>query len=118
MGELKHTFRPEFLNRIDDIIVFHPLDEENIRSIVGIMLGSLSKRLTQSGIVLEIADEAKALLAKKGYDPVFGARPLRRSIQAMVEDKLAELMLEGKVKAGDKVAVNAKDEDLSFDITR
>lgn len=118
MGELKHTFRPEFLNRIDEVIVFHPLDEENIRNIVGIMLGSLSKRLSQSGIILEITDAAKAILAKKGYDPVFGARPLRRSIQAMVEDKLAEFMLEGKVKPGDKVVAGVKGEELDFDIIR
>ncbi|MCX7842221.1 MAG: ATP-dependent Clp protease ATP-binding subunit, partial [Clostridia bacterium] len=100
MGELKRTFRPEFLNRVDEIIVFHPLDEEHIKQIVGLMLENLAKRLKQSDIVLEVSDEAKSFLAKKGFDPVFGARPLRRSIQSLVEDRLAEEMLEGKVKSG------------------
>ncbi len=114
MGELKKTFRPEFLNRVDDIIVFHPLDEENIKKIVGIMLEVLVKRLAQNGITLQVSDEAKAYLAKKGFDPVFGARPLRRSIQSMIEDKLAEQMLEGSVKTGDTVKVNFADDKLIF----
>ncbi len=115
-GELKKTFRPEFLNRIDDIIVFHPLDEENIRSIVGIMAKTLSDRLKQKEINIEISDEAKKFIAKKGYDPVFGARPLKRAIQTMIEDRMAELLLEGKIKQGDSVRVELKDEELSFTI--
>ncbi len=105
MGELKKTFRPEFLNRIDDIIVFHPLSEDNIKEIVKLMLDVLIKRLKQNGINLEVSDEATSYLAKKGFDPIFGARPLRRAIQSMLEDMLAEEMLEGKVKAGDSVRV-------------
>ncbi len=116
MGELKKTFRPEFLNRVDDIIVFHPLNEENIRSIVGIMLEVLMKRLGQNSITLEISDEAKGFLARKGFDPTFGARPLRRSIQSMIEDKLAEEMLEGKVKAGDIVSVELSEDKLDFKV--
>ncbi len=118
MGELKKSFRPEFLNRVDDIIVFHPLDEENIRNIVGIMLQVLIKRLSQNGIKLEVSDEAKGHLAKKGYDPVFGARPLRRSIQSMVEDQLAEKMLDGSVKPGDSVNVTLVDDKLEFEVKK
>jgi len=112
MGELKKTFRPEFLNRVDEIIVFHPLDEEHIKSIVGIMVDNLAKRLKQNAITLEVTDEAKAFLAKKGFDQIYGARPLRRSIQSLVEDKLAENMLEGKVKTGDRVLIEVKDDNL------
>lgn len=118
MGELKKTFRPEFLNRVDDIIVFHPLDEDNIRDIVGIMLEVLVKRLEQNSITLEVSDEAKNHLAKKGYDPVFGARPLRRSIQSMIEDKMAEEMLEGSVKPGDTVNVGLADDKLLFTVEK
>ncbi len=118
MGELKRTFRPEFLNRVDDIIVFHPLSEENIRSIVGIMLNVLVKRLEQNSITLEISDEVKSFMAKKGFDPVFGARPLRRSIQSMIEDRLAEEMLEGQVKAGDTVKVELAEDKLVFNVKK
>ena len=115
MGELKKTFRPEFLNRVDDIIVFHPLDQEHIKKIVGVMLKSLTKRLEQNGINLQVSDEAIAHLAQKGFDPVFGARPLRRSIQTMVEDKLAEQMLDGTVKTGDTVNIGFDGEKLTFE---
>ncbi len=118
MNELKKMFRPEFLNRVDDIIVFHPLNEDNIKSIVGIMLNVLVKRLEQNSITLEISDESKDYLAKKGYDPVFGARPLRRSIQSMIEDKLAEEMLEGQVKAGDTVSVELEEDKLVFKVKK
>jgi len=114
MGELKKTFRPEFLNRIDEIIVFHPLSEENIRSIVGLMLGTLKKRLQQNGISIEVTQEAENLLSKKGFDPVYGARPLRRAIQNMVEDKLAEEMLEGRISKGDMVLIDAQNDELTF----
>jgi ATP-dependent Clp protease ATP-binding subunit ClpC len=114
MGELKNTFRPEFLNRVDEIIVFHPLEEEHLKSIVGLMIESLAKRLRDNAIALEVSEDAKMLLAKKGFDQVYGARPLRRAIQSMVEDKLAEEMLEGRVRAGDKVLIKSKDDDLVF----
>jgi ATP-dependent Clp protease ATP-binding subunit ClpC len=116
MGELKKTFRPEFVNRVDEIIVFHPLNEENIKKIVGLMIDSLAKRLKKNAIAisLEVSDTAKALLAKKGFDPIYGARPLRRSVQSMIEDRLAEEMLEGRVKTGDNVAIDTKDEELTF----
>jgi ATP-dependent Clp protease ATP-binding subunit ClpC len=112
MGELKRTFRPEFLNRIDEIIVFHPLEQEHLIKIVSIMMELLSKRLKDNDIDMEVTEEAKELLAKKGFDQVFGARPLRRAIQSMVEDKLAEEMLEGRVKAGDKVVVEREGDEL------
>ncbi len=112
MGELKKMFRPEFLNRIDDIIVFHPLTEENIREIVRLMTDVLVKRLKANEIDLEISEDVLAHLAKKGYDPIFGARPLRRAIQSMVEDKLAEEMLEGKVKAGDSIRITLDGENI------
>jgi len=115
MGELKKAFRPEFLNRVDDIIVFHPLDQEHIKKIVGVMLKSLQKRLEQNGITLQVSDEAIAHLAQKGFDPVFGARPLRRAIQTMVEDKLAEQMLEGTVKSGDTVRIGFDGTGLVFE---
>ncbi len=112
MGELKRTFRPEFLNRVDEIIVFHPLSEEDIKQIVSLMIDSLAKRLKQNAITIEVSDTAKTFLAKKGFDPIFGARPLRRAIQNMVEDRLAEEMLESKVKTGDHVYVDVEKDDL------
>ncbi|OPX45447.1 negative regulator of genetic competence ClpC/MecB [Ruminiclostridium hungatei] len=112
MGELKRMFRPEFLNRIDDIIVFHPLSEENIREIVKLMTDILVKRLKSNDIELEVGVEVLSHLAKKGYDPLFGARPLRRAIQSMIEDKLAEEMLEGKVKAGDSIKIEMDGDNL------
>lgn len=116
MGELKKTFRPEFLNRVDEVIVFHPLDEENIKSIVGVMVDVLVKRLKQNGITIQVTDEAMGFIAKKGFDPVYGARPLRRSIQTMIEDKLAEQMLEGKIKTGDDVLIELENENMKFTV--
>jgi len=116
MGELKKTFRPEFLNRIDEIIVFHPLEEEHIKEIVGLMINELAKRLKQNNITLNVSDSAKAFLAKKGFDPVYGARPLRRSIQSMIEDRLAEEMLESKVKTGDEVFIDLEGDKLVFNV--
>jgi len=118
MNELKKNFRPEFLNRIDEIIVFHPLEEEHLKQIVGLMIDNLAERLKQNSIEIEVSDEAKALLAKKGFDPVYGARPLRRAVQSMVEDRLAEEMLEGRVKSGDKVFVDVKDDELVLSKTK
>ncbi|MFA7573364.1 MAG: ATP-dependent Clp protease ATP-binding subunit [Lutispora sp.] len=103
MEELRRSFRPEFLNRIDDVIVFHQLEEDHLKSIVDLMLKVLVKRISELNIEIEVSEEAKALLVKKGFDPVYGARPLRRAIQKMVEDKLSEEMLAGNVKSGSKV---------------
>ncbi len=103
LGELKKTFRPEFLNRIDGVVVFHALSKEHIRKIVDLMLSTVDKQLAEKGIKLEVTDVAKDLLGEKGYDEVFGARPLRRVIQNMIEDKLSESLLRGEFKDFKKV---------------
>ena len=102
MGDLKRTFRPEFLNRIDDIIVFERLSKENIVSIARNMLAAVAERTASLGIELYVSDEAADYLAEKGYDPAYGARPLRRTIQSMVEDAIAEKLLDGELRSGDK----------------
>lgn len=114
MSELKKSFRPEFLNRIDEIIVFHQLTPEHIKLITSVMLKQVNVRLKAMGINAEFDDEAISLLSKEGFDVVYGARPLRRAIQNKVEDKIAELILEGKIKDGDTVVVSAKEDALTF----
>ena len=109
MAELKRTFRPEFLNRIDETIVFRQLDEEDIRKIARRMLEVTGGRMAQQGITLQADDDAVAALAKDGFDAQYGARPLRRAIQNTVEDAVAELMLEGKLLGGDTAHVRLKD---------
>ena len=109
MTDLKHTFRPEFLNRIDEIIVFRQLTQENIVEIARRMLTVTGKRMAQQGITLISDDDAVAELARDGFDPQYGARPLRRAIQNQVEDAVAELMLEGKLKSGDTAHVRLRD---------
>ncbi len=109
MAELKRTFRPEFLNRIDETIVFRQLDEEDIRKIARRMLEVTGGRMAQQGITLQADDDAVAALAKDGFDAQYGARPLRRAIQNTVEDAVAELMLEGKLVDGDTAHVRLKD---------
>ena len=109
MAELKRTFRPEFLNRIDETIVFRQLDEEDIRKIARRMLEVTGRRMAQQGITLQADDDAVAALAKDGFDAQYGARPLRRAIQNTVEDAVAELMLEGKLLDGDTAHVRLKD---------
>lgn len=106
MGEIKHAFRPEFINRIDDIIVFHQLTEEDIKEIASNMLETLKSRLIANNITAEFTDEAVSKIAKEGFDPVYGARPLRRAIQSEIEDMLAEKMLDGTVKSGDKIKID------------
>jgi ATP-dependent Clp protease ATP-binding subunit ClpC len=108
--ELKQHFRPEFLNRIDDIVVFHQLSEEEIVTIVDLMLKRVDGALKNKDMGLEVTTPAKALLAKKGYDPVLGARPLRRTIQREIEDNLSEQILFGTLKAGEIVVVDVEGE--------
>ncbi len=110
MGELKRAFRPEFLNRIDDIIVFHQLSEENIKEICFKMLETLKDRLAANEIKAEFSDSAIEKIAKSGFDPTYGARPLRRAIQSEIEDMIAEKMLEGKIKSGSSITVDFEDE--------
>lgn len=115
MGELKRLFRPEFLNRVDEIVVFRALSKDQIRGIVDLMVRELRNRLIGQGMSIELTDAAKDLLAKEGTDPVYGARPLRRAIQTHVEDPLAEQLLEGTWKAGDIVLVDVgEDGKLTF----
>jgi ATP-dependent Clp protease ATP-binding subunit ClpC len=111
MSELKRTFRPEFLNRIDDIIVFRKLTKNDIEQIARRMLDALSKRTLAIGITLKYTNEAVGALAKAGYDTVYGARPLRRAIVSNVEDKLSEQMLSGNAKAGDVLTLLYNEED-------
>jgi len=112
LNELKKNFRPEFLNRIDGVVVFHALSKENIRSIVDLMLAGVTKQLVDKGITLEVTEAAKDFLGDKGYDEVFGARPLRRVIQDRVEDKLSEDLLKGLFQAGDKVVVDVSENEI------
>jgi ATP-dependent Clp protease ATP-binding subunit ClpC len=118
MDELKKQFRPEFLNRLDDIIVFHPLAEEHIREIVDLMSEDLKKRLRENEIHFLLTDEAKSFLAKEGYDPAYGARPLKRAIQRHIEDQLSEALLAGKIKKGDEVTIDVQDGKLAVTETR
>jgi ATP-dependent Clp protease ATP-binding subunit ClpC len=112
LGEVKKTFRPEFLNRIDATVVFHGLTKEHIRKIVDLMLSQTIDSVTEKNITLEITEAAKDLLGDKGYDPVFGARPLRRTIQEMVENQLSEALLHGDFLPGDTVVVDCEDDRI------
>ena len=112
LGEMKKFFRPEFLNRIDGVVVFHALSKEHIRQIVDLMLREVWKELAEKVVKLEATDAAKNLLGEKGYDPVFGARPLRRVIQDLVEDPLSEAFLRGDFQAGDTVLVDCEDDKI------
>ena len=119
MDEVKRLFKPEFINRIDEIIVFHALNKEQIGSIVDIMIAKVNKRIMeQMKISIELNDEAKKYIVDKGYDEKYGARPLRRTIQNDIEDALAEKMLEGTVKQGNRVLVSVKDGKLHFSLKR
>ncbi len=114
LTEMKNVFRPEFLNRIDSTVVFHSLSKENIGSIVDLMLRDVSKQLLTKGVSLEVSDEARSWLGEKGYDPVFGARPLRRVIQNEVEDRLSEAVLQGEFGAGDTLELGVEDDHISY----
>jgi ATP-dependent Clp protease ATP-binding subunit ClpB len=107
-------FRPEFINRIDDVVVFHPLDAEHIRKIVDIQLGYLHKRLADREITLALEPAARDRLAQAGFDPVYGARPLKRAIQQQVENPLAQRILRGDFGPGDVIRVSASSTGLEF----
>ncbi|MCB8818178.1 ATP-dependent Clp protease ATP-binding subunit [Desulfosporosinus shakirovi] len=114
MEELKRSFRPEFLNRIDEIVVFHSLQEEHLVKISEILIRQVNKRLSENGLTLEVEKSAVELVAKEGNDPIFGARPLRRAIQRLIEDALSEKILQGEFKNGDRIRVEAEDGKMKF----
>jgi ATP-dependent Clp protease ATP-binding subunit ClpB len=114
MGEVKTYFRPEFINRIDEVVVFHALDSRHIQSIAKIQLQYLEARLAKLEMKLEVSDEALAAISAAGFDPVFGARPLKRAIQAQIENPLAKEILEGKFVAKDTIAVDCRDGAATF----
>jgi ATP-dependent Clp protease ATP-binding subunit ClpC len=111
---LKRTFRPELINRIDDIIIFNPLSKENLNSIVDLLIQEVETRLGERNITLEINSEARDWLVKKGYDPVYGARPLRRAIQRYIENPLSNKIIKGDFKEGDRVIIQTKGEELDI----
>ncbi|HAL08369.1 ATP-dependent Clp protease ATP-binding subunit [Mammaliicoccus vitulinus] len=117
MDELKQQFRPEFLNRVDDIIVFHKLEKTHLKEIVAKMAGNLTKRLSEQGIHITLSDPAQEKIADEGFDPEYGARPLTRAIQKHVEDNLSELILSGQDLVGKDVMVDYRDDEFKFDIS-
>jgi ATP-dependent Clp protease ATP-binding subunit ClpC len=118
MEEMRRTFRPEFLNRLDEIIVFRPLSSDQIRAIVNILVERVRSEMRGQGMDLEVTDGAKELLAREGFDPTFGARPLRRAIQRLVEDPLSDALLRGQFSRGDVVVADAQDEKIVFECKR
>jgi ATP-dependent Clp protease ATP-binding subunit ClpB len=111
-AELKRRMKPEFLNRLDDVVVFNPLGKEQVKEIVDILLRKITKRLSEREIELTLTDRVKEVIAEVGFDPIFGARPLKRALAEIIEDRLAELILEGKVKEGDRVEFDADDSNI------
>jgi ATP-dependent Clp protease ATP-binding subunit ClpB len=111
---LTQTFPPEFLNRVDDVVIFHRLSREDLKQIVEIQVALLAKRVEERGIQIELTDKAKELLGNLGFDPTYGARPLKRVIQKNLIDTLALRLLEGEFSEGDVVKVDAEDGELSF----
>jgi len=114
LDEMKKVFRPEFLNRIDEAIVFHPLSKEDVRSIVDLMLEKVTQRLSEQELTLEVTDGAKDFLVEKGFDPQFRARPLRRAIQRYLEDPLAQEILAKKIKPQAKITADFQDGKIVF----
>jgi len=114
LGELRRIFRPEFLNRIDGVMVFHALSREQIKAIVDLEVDKVQKRLSEYQLALRLTDEARDYLAQKGYDPTLGARPLRRVIQSEVEDALSEAVLAGDFHEGDTVVLQVQEGKLQF----
>jgi ATP-dependent Clp protease ATP-binding subunit ClpB len=118
MQVVTQHFRPEFINRVDDIVVFHSLGREQIRSIVDIQLGRLRKRLAERDITLFLDDDARDKLGESGFDAVYGARPLKRAIQSQIENPLAQQILRGDFSAGDRVVARLKRDHLVFEKER
>jgi ATP-dependent Clp protease ATP-binding subunit ClpA len=116
--ELKRTFNPEFLNRIDEVVMFHPLSLEHIVQIVDIQIERLNKQLIEKGLTIEVDEEAKHWLAEKGYDPAYGARPLKRVIQKYIEDPMSEEVVRGRFKEGGIVEVKRSGDELAFSLKK
>ena len=117
LEEANKLFRPEFLNRIDEMAVFKPLSRDNLLKIIDTMLDDLSARLDTKGVKINVSDDVKAKILEKGYKPKYGARPLRRAIQSMLEDKLSDFMLSGKIKEGSSnINVNLEGEELKCEV--
>ena len=112
MAELRRSFRPEFLNRLDETIMFHPLTKDNLTGIIDIMVSSLRKRISDRGLELVITDQAKDLIIERGFDPLYGARPLRRYLQSSVETLIARRILSGDMAAGSTLTVDVQDGEL------
>jgi ATP-dependent Clp protease ATP-binding subunit ClpB len=113
-GLLRQTIRPEFLNRIDEILLFRPLTEAHLRAIVDIQLRQISERLAHQDIFFDIDDRAKELILREGYDPGFGARPMKRALQHLLLDPMSEEILAGRITAGDKLRIACADNHLTF----
>ena len=114
MEELKRTFRPEFLNRLDEVIVFHSLQEDQVQEIVDIMIDELEKRMAKLDININITEGTRRYISKQGFDSVYGARPLERTIRKMIEDEVAEEILKGNVSKEDEIIVDCEDDKLTF----
>jgi ATP-dependent Clp protease ATP-binding subunit ClpC len=114
MKALKGTFRPEFLNRIDDIIIFNSLEQTDIEKIAGLMLGEVKTRIAALGIEISFSPEVTALLAKEGFDPTYGARPLRRAVVRLIEDSISGEMLEGNIKQGDRIVAEVENGKIVY----
>ena len=112
MAELKQAFKPEFLNRLDDIVIFNALGAEQIKGIVDIFFRDIAKKVEQRDIKISLTESAKAYIAEAGFDPVYGARPLKRALYEIVEDRLADLILEGKVVEGSSVEFDERDGEI------
>ncbi|MCL4418009.1 MAG: AAA family ATPase, partial [Actinobacteria bacterium] len=118
MSELKKAFRPEFLNRLDEVIVFHKLTKSEIYQIIDLMIFRIQKQLELQGITIEMKDDAKELLLAKGYDSAMGARPMRRSIQSLIEDPISERIISGEIKVGDNIEVTNENDEMCFKIIK
>jgi ATP-dependent Clp protease ATP-binding subunit ClpB len=116
LGELRSKFKPEFLNRLDDIVIFNPLGEMQIKAIVDLFFNTIAKKVEERNISITLTDAAKSLIAKAGFDPVYGARPLKRALYEIVEDRLADLILGGEIEEGNQVIFDAEGDEITVKI--
>ncbi|HIC43729.1 MAG TPA: ATP-dependent chaperone ClpB, partial [Sulfurimonas sp.] len=117
LNELKSHFKPEFLNRLDDMVVFNPLGLEQIKGIVDIFFAQIQKKVFERNISLSLSEDAKSYISKAGFDPVYGARPLKRALYEMVEDKLADLILSGEIEEGSTIEFCVVDNKFTVNIS-